>query len=187
MAKMVGRSKSFLLWLLGFIFTFFLGTNAGKAQKPQMKYGIIPRPDLIKPLDGVMQPKYGVAIQPKYGVMPNPGFVGKDLVNLSQKEVTELIGKYKADKGSSAQKKATVKRLTELRSIALPQLRSDTKTSKKKIAKLRAEHKKLKQKGASAKSLVPIEKKIKSEYVIQRRLLKLMKVLETKASPKVEP
>ena len=62
---MINRSKSFLVWILGFLFTFIFGASTGRTQRPQMKYGIKPPPDLIKPADDLIA-------QPMYGIRPRP-------------------------------------------------------------------------------------------------------------------
>ncbi len=83
---MISRSKSFLVWILGFLFTFIFGTSTGRTERPQMKYGIKPPPDLIKPL----QPVKPILVQPMYGIRPRPDF---DLNVPIQKPDEKLINK----------------------------------------------------------------------------------------------
>lgn len=73
MARIIGRSTSWLVWILGFLLSFLFGTKRASAQRAQLKYGIIHRPSVDgqprMPLKPVPTPPRA---QAKYGVRPSP-------------------------------------------------------------------------------------------------------------------
>ena len=83
-ARLINRSTSWLVWMLGLILSFFFGAKSAKADKAQLKYGIVHRPTIdgtprtpLKPVGGgnLAQPKYGIRrpVQPSPRPRPNGG------------------------------------------------------------------------------------------------------------------
>ena len=200
MAKMIGRGKSYLVWLLGLIFTFLFGTGTGKAERPQMKYGIRPRPDIVKPLDNLIQPKYGVMVQPKYGIRPNPDFITQDLVaqgfvTMKKNEVRKLIQCYLADKSSAAEKRVALRKLKTLKRMPIKYVGMRRNRTNKLVKMIVQKRKKLKSQGASPQEIAKMDvslKKAQKSFRLYKKLEDELRAEATrrkklKTSPKVSP
>ena len=210
MAKMIGRGKSYLVWLLGFIFTFLFGTGTGKAERPQMKYGIRPQPEIMKPLDNLIQPKYGVMVQPKYGVRPNPDLIAPDLiaqdliaqdleaqgfVTMKKKEVRNLIQCYLADKSSAAKKRVALRKLKTLKRMPIKYVGIRRNRTNKLVKMIVKKRKKLKSQGADPREISKLDvslKRAQKSFSLYKKLEDELRAeaarrKQLKSAPKVSP
>ncbi len=108
MARTIGRTKSWLWWILGAVCALILGAGASQGAEKTLKYGVMPRP---------VPPEHNLP-QPKYGGMPRPIPVEE----LQRQEAEKLVAQYEAlkpneDEESVKKLAETVKKLKALGAI----------------------------------------------------------------------